>query len=166
MKKTIIVAAIFSISLISCNQTKQKDHEHETVENVQTEEHSEYTEMTHKEPTLNNDWVNEISLNDGAKWDANIETTQGVNNMLSIIKDSNLETEKDYQALGKKLNEEKNILVKKCTMKGPSHDNLHVFLHPLIEKIDQLMEVSSTEQGTQITKSIHVNLKSYSLYFQ
>src|SRR5690554_4961208 len=37
-------------------------------------------------------WIDEISLDQGAKWAANIETTEGVSQMLSLIESSNADT--------------------------------------------------------------------------
>src|SRR5690606_40529319 len=73
--------------------------------------------------------------------------------MLNLVKTSDPKTVEDYHTLASKLNEDKNYVVKKCTMEGPSHDNLHVFLHPLIEKIEALGEVSTTDEGAKITRS-------------
>ena len=115
---------------------------------------------------MGNAWVNEIKLNNGNKWEANLETTEGVDKMLNLVKSSDPKTVEDYHALASKLNEEKNYVVKKCTMEGPSHDNLHVFLHPLIEKIEALGKVSSTDEGAEVTASIKENLEGYYNYFQ
>ena len=158
MKKTILTIAIISAFFISCNETKEKNENKETVE--VHEHHGE--EMV----AINNDWVNEIKLDNGNKWDANLDTTQGVDKMLDIIKTSELKTVEQYHTLATNLNEEKNFVVKKCTMEGPSHDNLHVFLHPLIEKIEALGKVSTPEEGSEITKSIKENLKGYYDYFK
>ncbi|HET8804084.1 MAG TPA: hypothetical protein VFM72_05860, partial [Aequorivita sp.] len=111
-------------------------------------------------------WVNDIKLDGGNKWQSNIETNDGVDKMLKLINASNPITVEDYHNLASKLNDEKNVLVKNCTMKGASHDNLHIFLHPLIEKIEALGTVSTTEEGSKIITSIIENLEGYYNYFQ
>ena len=100
------------------------------------------------------------------KWQANPETTVGVNNMLKLLKSGDLKTVADYHNLASQLNEEKNFVIKECTMKGASHDNLHIFLLPLIEKIDALGKVSTTTEGSEITASIEENLNGYYNYFK
>ena len=164
MKKTILTAAIISAFLLSCNETKQKNENSETVEATEAvhEHHDHGEEMV----AINNDWVNEINLDNGNKWDANLETTEGVDKMLSLIKSSEKKSVEDYHALATDLNETKNFLVKKCTMKGPSHDNLHVFLHPLIEKIEALGKVTTVGEGSAVTASIKENLDGYYEYFK
>ncbi|WP_310993068.1 hypothetical protein [Aequorivita marina] len=164
MKKTILTTAIVSAFLIGCNETKNKEVKTETVEATETAHEQHREEMT--EHATDNAWMTEIELDSGSKWDANLETTEGVDKMLELVRISDAKTVEDYHNLASELNETKNFVVKKCTMKGPSHDNLHVFLHPLIEKISALGKITTAEQGAQITASIKDNLKGYYEYFQ
>ncbi len=167
MKKTILTVAILSALLIGCNENKNKENSEaiETTEAVH--EHGTSTPLSNQEGiALNNSWVDEIQLDNGNKWEANLETTEGVDKMENLIKSSEKETVEDYHHLASELNDVKNFVVKECTMKGPSHDNLHVFLHPLIEKIDALGKVSTVEEGHLLTESITENLKGYYDYFK
>jgi hypothetical protein len=166
MKKTILSLAILSALLISCNETKHKQENTDTVETTEGVHEHEMEEMAAETHAMDNAWVNEIKLDNGNKWEANLETNEGVDKMLNLVKTSDLKTVEDYHTLASKLNEEKNYVVKKCTMEGPSHDNLHVFLHPLIEKIEALGKVSSTDEGAEVTASIKENLEGYYNYFQ
>jgi len=166
MKKTILTTAIVSALLIGCNETKHKTENTDIVETTEGVHEHEMEEMAKETHTMNNAWVNEIKLDNGSKWEANLETTEGVDKMLESVKASDPKTVEDYHFLASKLNEDKNVVVKKCTMEGASHDNLHVFLHPLIEKIEVLGKVSSTDEGAAITASIKENLEGYYNYFQ
>ena len=159
-KKVILLASIV-VLLISCNETKKEETIIETkVIEAQTE-----NKTSDKNQQLNNEWTQIIELNNSDKWDANIETTTGVKNMLLIINKSDPSTVQDYLDLANNLNTEKNTLVKECTMTGPPHDNLHIFLHPLIEKINMLLKTETIEDGFKITASIQENLESYQNYF-
>jgi len=160
--KILFVIAIFSLTIVSCNESKKKDKEPES---YVKESKTIKEEIKDKEIVLNNDWIHDISLDKDAKWKANIETTQGVNAMLNFIEENNLITLEDYHQLANKLNNEKNMVIKECSMKGSSHDNLHIFLLPLIEKIDYLLITTSTEEGSKITASIKENLNLYQNYF-
>lgn len=178
MKKTILSIAVVSALLVSCNETKHKHETHETTEGVH--EHDASTEFNQSEAeglvnhekmvpdvqAINNFWVNDIKLDNGTKWQANIETTTGVEKMLSLVKSSEAKTVEDYHTLASKLNEYKNEVVKKCTMKGASHDNLHIFLHPLIEKIEALGKITTVDEGVIISASIKENIEGYFNYFQ
>ena len=118
------------------------------------------------DPILSNDWKNEIQLDGSKKWEANEETTQGVRNMLRIMENTAVGPEMDFKALGTKLKSEINIVIKKCSMKGASHDNLHVFLMPLIEKVDALQEENDIEKNKALVASIYYNLEAYDTYFK
>jgi len=163
MKKLIFSIAIISAVLISCNETKNHNSQNVTADEVHEHEINEIMPETH---SLDNAWIKDIKLDSGSKWEANAETTEGVAKMLNLVKSSNQKSVADYHNLAAKLNDEKNNVVKKCTMKGPSHDNLHVFLHPLIEKIEALGKVSTIEKGAEVTSSIEENLEGYYNYFQ
>lgn len=159
MKKVIFTVAMLSAVLIGCKDNKQNEGEKVS----QTEVQEITTDNT---VALNNSWLEEIQLDQGTKWEANIETTQGVNEMAAIIEKSSPKTVEDYHRLAEQLNEQKNFIVKECTMEGPSHDNLHVFLHPLIEKIDALAKVSSKNEAEEILESVQKNIDEYYNYFK
>lgn len=165
MRKTILTVAVLATVFVGCkdqNKTEtavETETVHEHVEDATHEVHE------HDVFALDNSWVNEIELDNGEKWDANIETTEGVNNMLAYIDEIAPTTVAEYHELASKLNEEKNFVIKECTMEGPSHDNLHVFLHPLIDKIAALGKVSTADQGADVTKTIVDNLEAYTEYF-
>jgi len=161
MKKILIATLLFSIVFTSCNESKKNN-----IESTIDEQSHEKEEINNKENKINNNWINHIALNDGIKWNANIETTQGVHAMLSELNKSNPKTVEDYISMANRLNDEKNMVIKKCTMKGASHDNLHIFLLPLIEKLDLLSEITTTKEGIEITKSIKENLEAYTNYFK
>ena len=161
MKKILIATLLFSIVFISCNESKKNN-----IETTVDEQQLEKEEINNKEYKINNNWINDIELDDGIKWIANIETTQGVHAMLSELNKSNPKTVEDYISMANRLNVQKNLVIKKCTMKGASHDNLHIFLLPLIEKIDLLSEIKTTEEGTEVTASIKENLEAYTNYFK
>ncbi len=109
--------------------------------------------------------MNDIQLNDGTKWEVNIETTQGVEKMQGVLKTHSTSSIEKYHQLASDLNDLTNKLVKECSMKGASHDNLHVWLMPLIEKIDALSEAKTIEDAAEIKQSIEENLNAYSDYF-
>jgi len=163
MKKITIITLLLSILLISCGEIKKED---KIIETTVNETKHEKEKVVKVENQINNDWIQIIKLNDSKKWEANIETTKGVNMMLNQINKRNPNTVQDYLDLANKLNAQKNTLVKECTMTGPSHDNLHIFLHPLIEKINALLKTTSTTEGSETTKSIKENLEAYADYFK
>lgn len=159
-RKTIILVAL-SIGLLSCKETK-KEHPATSKTTSETPDHKSHAKMPVE---FDNFWVNEIVLNNGIKWSANTETTDGVREMLTLIKDNKTTTTDDYKKLGVVLNNVKNMVVKECTMEGASHDNLHVWLHPLIKKIELLQKVQNADEGAQLTSNIKTHLEGYYDYF-
>lgn len=110
-------------------------------------------------------WMDEITLDQGAKWAANAETTSGVAQMIALIGSTQTDGLEDYHRLGNGLNEIKNYIVKECTMTGPSHDNLHVWLYPLVDKIGRLQKVETVESGKALTHEIKGHLDKYHEFF-
>ena len=155
-----MIALFFIVA--GCKEIKNKNAAQVETTDTETIDYKNHAETPHE---LNNDWVNEIELNNGIKWQANKETTEGVREMLTLIQDKKTTTTKDYKKLGVVLNKVKNTVVKECTMKGASHDSLHVWLHPLIEKIELLQKVENAEEGAQLTSNIKTHLEGYYDYF-
>lgn len=163
MKKTSLYSfLVIAFLLAACkNQNQEITESKESTEIIH-----ENTDAHHEsELALDNEWIHEIQLDNGKKWQANIETTQGVQKMMNLIEETKTESVEDYHQLASKLNDEKNIIIKECDMEGPSHDNLHVFLHPLIDKIAALQKTESVEDAQNLKESIKENLKKYSDYF-
>ncbi len=106
-----------------------------------------------------------LALNNGEKWSANTETIEGVHNMMKLV-DNNFESNEDYQQLASDLGSEKSNIFDKCSMKGEAHDNLHSFLMPLIDKIDQLEESSEVDKSIEITNDIKIHLNEFDYFFE
>ena len=151
MKKSfpILFSLVLCIASISCNFNKSDN------KNINVESHSE-----------NHEEDNKIELNQGEKWKANEETTNGILNMQNILAISKPETIADFQDLSTLLNEEKNLIIKKCTMKGSAHDNLHIYLMPLLEQINSLGEIKSNSEGEKIIQEMAIHLNDYFNYFR
>lgn len=159
-----VIFTISLLALISCKDSKNKDTTTETVEQSAVT-HNEH----HDEEASNvyaNAWTSEIQLNDGNKWQANTETNKGIQKMQNSVKMQATNTIEDYYQLAEQLNDDKDYVVKNCTMKGASHDNLHVFLLPLMEKIEALSEAKTMEDASKLKHSIEENVNAYSNYFE
>lgn len=143
---------LIGILTISCNQA--------------TENRTETVTAAHELKQRNlAKWEQEIKLNQGAPWRANRATSVGIVNMYGIIEESAPSSKAEYTALAADLNQEMNMLINRCTMTGPSHDNLHVYLEPLLRKLAELKETESAEEGKRLTSEIQEHLKLYNRYF-
>lgn len=162
MKRKAFLLLAISLLIISCKETK-KENSDEVENTTETVDHGSHAVAAQE---LDNVWANDIVLNNGTKWQANKETTDGVEAMLLLINETNPSTIDDYKELGEKLNDVKNTVVEECTMKGPSHDNLHIWLYPLIKKIELLQHSETTTEGTETLTGITDNLNAYYTYFK
>ncbi|MFD2519224.1 hypothetical protein ACFSTG_15045 [Salinimicrobium flavum] len=130
----------------------------------QAETTIETSEVTSEAPDMAI-WKKDIQLDNGTQWHANRETTEGILKMSRMIENSSAATVEDYRRLGEELNKEKNLVIKRCTMKGPSHDNLHIYLQPLIGQIGELQQVDSADEGEELLDEIREHLQAYHSYF-
>lgn len=159
INKTLVTLIAISLLFIAC---KDRSKESDATNNNQTEQREQHAESS----VVGNDWMQEIKTNNGSKWIANPETNEGVIRMKNILMSSNTKHLNDYQTIANALNKEKNYVIKECTMQGPSHDNLHLWLFPLIEKIDALKEANTLDQAQYIYMSIEQNVNAYNDYFE
>jgi hypothetical protein len=127
MKYTFILITIFGLA--SCSNKNEPNHQIET----------------------------NVVLNNGERWEANPETTEGINNMINHIDEFQNQSSSDYMGLKGNLTTEFQTIFKKCTMKGEAHDQLHNYLIPLKKEIDQI-----SEQNIEQTRAY---LKDYGKFF-
>ncbi len=154
MKKITVLIALSVVFLaIGCKNEPK---------NAENKEHSE-SEMPHSEHAHQEaaEMLN-VQLDNGKKWVANAETTEGVQKMVSLIE--NFETNKstDNKKLHADLNKEFTTIFEKCTMKGEAHNQLHNFLLPLKGLLDRLEEHADVAD----IAIIKAHLSSYNTYFQ
>lgn len=156
---------IFTISLlvfVGCKDTKNQ--ETKTVKKAEKPQKESINQDTAK--VYLNTWINEIELNDGNKWQANAATNEGVLKMKNSIKIQETNSLQDYYQLAEQLDSDKNFVIKNCTMKGASHENLHVWLLPLMAKIEALSKTKSIEEASKLKQSIAENINEYANYFE
>jgi Haem-binding domain len=168
---------------------KRKDHKlEECVEMLEEGEMplDEYT-WTHSEAKLTTDqktqlinWFKEIrelakaeknepvlSLNNGKRWIANTETTEGIERMRTIIiEDVDEGRISHYVAMGQRLNIEMKTVFEKCTMKGEAHEQLHTYLLPMVKKFRYLEEVEEESDALIMQKDILTDLNNYANFFE
>lgn len=161
-----LIFAIALLTIVSCKDNKSSET---TVPTETVNQAVEATDEHPKDETSNvygNAWTNDIAMDNGEKWQSDVTTNEGVKQLQKTFYAQTTNSLEDYHKLAEKLNEDKNYVVKNCTMVGPSHDNLHVWLHPLIEKIAALSKVETVENASKLKLSIEENINAYSEYFK
>lgn len=153
MKKIIkiFLAFLTLIFFISCGKHSEKKQGQQEVE--KTVEHK------HENKSL-------ISLNNGDLWSANIETTQGINNMKNLMSLlSEKESVKEYALLKNNLEKEFGAILTECTMEGESHKQLHNYLVPMKEMFEGL-DSSDLNTCKENFNKLNNYLTEYTKYFE
>lgn len=123
-----------------------------------TEKHND--ENSEQEVEHTTDEVSPVQLDNGNKWMANVETTQGIEKMTQLVNTAMGSV--SSSSLKENLLSEFNDVLKKCTMKGESHEQLHHYLLPLKADIEKLSEAPSKEE----LENIKAYLETYTNYFE
>jgi hypothetical protein len=149
-KLKITTIALSTFFLFSCNQKVKT----EAAEKVETEMHDEH----------NHDHSEEISiqLNEGQKWKVDDNMMVHIQNMEKDVASVAKENPGEYQLLSEKLKKNLDLLTSNCTMTGQSHDELHKWLVPYIDLVDEFSEGKSKEQLTKVEES----LITFNTYFK
>ncbi|RXF70455.1 hypothetical protein [Arcticibacter tournemirensis] len=138
--KTVLAASLISMFFFSCSN------------NAHHEDHKQLGTPV-------------VKLNNGAAWTANAETTAGINKMILIIEKSEKKNESSCKDLGVSLNQEFNQILKKCSMKGEAHEQLHHYLMPIIPVIDKIEQGQSDDCKTA-KDELKEYLAQYDNYFR
>ncbi len=129
---------------------KSHEHEHAT-------EHDMHEEHAHE--TLDSD--EELSLNNGKQWIVNEEMKPFVKAGEETLNDYVSNSSTDYIALAQSLKATNDKLIKSCTMKGQSHQELHKWLIPHLDLVSALKEAENADEAQEI---IHELIESYEVY--
>lgn len=109
-----------------------------------------------------------IPLNEGKKWTADEATNRNVKELIAItekFKTIENPNEPDYKSLNAELARGLNKMIQQCTMKGPDHDALHIWLEPLLQDNVNLKEAANLKESDKIFTSIEKRLYNYQNYF-
>lgn len=149
--KQILIIAIGSALFFSCKNNTKSNPQEKLVQ----------TEKNEKE-ALQSD---ELQLNSNAKWSVNEEmkpyVLKGEESVNTYLQTKNT----DYISLAKQLKELNEKLIKSCTMEGPSHDELHKWLHPHLEMVAVLESAPNADKAKEKVEQIAISYQTYHLYF-
>jgi len=154
---SLIVASLF---LFSCGQgSDHSSHEEEHAEHEQEES------ATHEEHDHDDD-SQSLQLDSGEKWKVNAEMLPAIQNMEVQINEFVESEEKDYNSLAQGLKSNIDELTSSCTMTGQSHDELHKWLLPYIELVNELMEAETEAQAAEQFENIQTSFVTYNQHFE
>ena len=147
-KLKITTIAISAFFLFSCND-KAKNETTETNQTTETEVHNHSDDEA-------------IQVNDGKKWKVEDNMMAHIRNMEKDITSFDNSKPENYQVLADNLKENLDLLTSNCTMKGQAHDELHKWLLPYLDLVDDFSKNKSAEQFTEIQNSF----KTFNHYFE
>ncbi|WP_111707646.1 hypothetical protein [Lutibacter citreus] len=153
MKKStqLFFAVTILFFTISCKNTTEKKSVQEQPQQTEEQQHNN---------------AEELQLNNGNLWEANSETTEGINAMLQLMSDfSEVENPEAYEMLKQNLETQFKTIVQKCTMTGEAHNQLHVFLVPMKGLFNGLTASDLKNSKAHFNK-LNTHLKTYKTYFE
>jgi hypothetical protein len=107
-----------------------------------------------------------LSLNNGQKWEVNAEMKPFIESSHEMLNTHISSNDVDYKALAKALKDQNTKLIKSCTMKGKSHEELHKWLHPHMGLIDDLKKAKNGEEANLSLAALESSFKEYQQYFK
>lgn len=152
MKPITISLLTISFLLFSCGNTNK--------------ESNKQTEVLLQEEHHHNDEKESIKLNNGEKWFVNDEMKPHIHEAEEILMEYEKNKPEEYRELAVILKEKNSALIKSCTMKGESHDQLHKWLHPHIELIDNLGKANNLTEANETISQLKKSFETYKNYFQ
>lgn len=149
--KKVIVLALSSFILISCNSKVEKSAADQGAEIQVTDQHAQNAES--------------IELNDGAKWIVNEEMKPFVLKGATLVNVYLQNNQTDNKVLASELKDQNDQLIKSCTMKGKSHDELHKWLAPHLALVKELESETDALKANEIVLKLKNSYEQYHQYF-
>ena len=108
-----------------------------------------------------------LSLDDGKKWRVDDSTRESAARLTELVGAApTIASVADARALGQALDDELDTLVKNCTMTGPAHDQLHVFLVAFFPRVTELKEETETSELQHARDQVASLLEAYDSHFE
>lgn len=108
--------------LVSCGNPQSAEHDHG------------------KNETSHDHGAGTVPLNGDRKWKADEATKENVAAMMTVVSDAAYADAGKRTQLVTDLQGEIDTLIEECTMEGPEHDALHVWLEQILQDVKALKE--------------------------
>lgn len=164
MKNVVTFFLITNLFILSSCNGDQKNEKNEIADSVKVT--TGMVEETHQ----HEEHSDSIELDNGAKWKVKPEMLLFLKNMEADVKkfeeNKNHKQLTEYQNLGKSLQKNIDELTSNCTMEGKAHDELHKWLVPYIELVDEFNNSKSVEEAEGQFKKIATAFVAFNIYFE
>lgn len=146
-----MMAALLFFGACSSTDNKDSNDSHTKEAEHETHEHAKR---------------DEVRLNKGERWKVNDGMRPFVEQGDSILEGYVSSKGENYQELAEQLKQKNNNLIKNCTMTGESHDQLHKWLMPHIQLIQELSEADNLTDAGNLLDQIKLSFATYKEYFE
>ena len=107
-----------------------------------------------------------LTLNDGKTWSMDAHTRAAMARLATIVAGgASANTVAAYHDVAQKLQDELKVLVRGCTMDGPNHDMLHVYLSALFPRVGKLAEGGDSKQLATVFAEVSALMATYPRFF-
>jgi len=151
MKPLSFISVLSIILSLSCNQPIKNDQN---------------TESVNSSPHHSKNTADSIELNNGKKWKVDNEMIVHIRTMELDIHNFDSSGNKNYLLLAKRLQLNIDLLTANCTMKGKAHDELHKWLLPFIDLVNEFEKEKDTAKSAELFNEIQAAMNTFNLYFQ
>lgn len=107
-----------------------------------------------------------LTLNDGKKWQADQHTNDAMAGIGKALAEQPASTTEELNTLGRELKTRVDALVQGCTMTGPEHQQLHVFLEEFIPAVQHLAAETDHAKARQAHQQVSHLAEEYTKYFE
>jgi hypothetical protein len=107
-----------------------------------------------------------LKLNDGKKWQADQHTNEAMAGISKSLAEQPSASTEELNALGNDLKTRVDALVQGCTMTGPEHQQLHVFLEEFIPAVEHLAQETDAAKAKEAHQQVSHLAEEYGKYFQ
>lgn len=133
--------------------------------NTSSEKAKEQTGIAIHEKDQHDEVSEKVELYNGQKWMVNEEMKPFILESETVLNEYIQAESNDYTTLAAHLKEKNSGLIKSCTMKGESHDELHKWLYPHIQLIESLAKAENVPDANAIIAQLKTSFKTYHNYF-
>jgi hypothetical protein len=107
-----------------------------------------------------------LTLNDGQKWKSDDHTRESMKGIADALDAEKREDVAGINALGKDLNTRLQELVLGCTMTGPEHEQLHVFLNEFMPAVERMVNAQDADLAKEARQDVRHLVDEYKAYFE
>lgn len=143
-------------------------HEHHTHDehHVHDEDHAHdehHEDHAHATPGKG---IADLKLNNGQKWAMDTHTRELIQQMHETTAKATISSPKDGQKIGATLDHQLHTLMQGCTMTGPAHDQLHLFLSEFMPAVSALKATESNDEAQEKIDRLKAMLMTYDEHFE